>query len=92
MKRYAWLTLILTTAAMTACSQEPSAMLDACAALSKLTLPDTKNLKAERVEAGKFPAPATWRPSAADAEVYKLNWLCTSCSPISALAPSEWPT
>jgi hypothetical protein len=57
-----------------------------CAALAKLSLPATKNLKAEIVEAGKYPAPQSWRMSAEDAQVYKL--LPAFCRVTAELTPS----
>jgi hypothetical protein len=87
MKRYVWLTLILTAVAMTACSQEPAAKPDACTALSKLTLPDTKITKAERVAAGAFPPPNARGKTPAEIDTYKH--LPTFCRVTATLAPSK---
>jgi hypothetical protein len=57
-----------------------------CAGLMELNLPKTKIMKAEKVEAGAFPAPSLWRPSPADAEIYKR--LPVFCRIVAQLAPS----
>ena len=87
MKRYVWLTPILATAAMTACSQEPAAKPDACTALSKLSLPDTTITKAERVEAGAFPPPNARRETPAEIEIYQH--LPAFCHVKATLTPSK---
>ena len=91
MKRRAWLTPILSPIfvllAATAWSQEPSSSADSCAAVAKLTLPDTQITKAERVEAGAFSPPNARRETPAEIEIYQH--LPAFCRVVATLTPSK---
>ncbi len=86
MNRLAWSVLLCIASITTAHAQQSPAPSTKCADLAKLSLPNTRNLKAEMVEAGKFPAPESWRPSAQDAEVYKR--MPAFCRVTAELTPS----
>jgi len=86
MKRLAWFVLILSIFAA-AQSQTPAPQpgpasgptADSCKALIKLTLPNTKFVQAEQVEAGAFPNPTppmNGRSAAADATYKGLPPFC----------------
>jgi hypothetical protein len=87
MKRQACLALIFTALALQAWSQEPSSSADSCAALAKLTLPDTQITKAERIETETFPPPNARGKTPVEIETYKH--LPAFCRVTATLTPSK---
>jgi feruloyl esterase len=85
MNRSAWSGFVLVLLVSGAWGQESGLSKASCAGLAKLTLPNTKIMLAEQVEAGAFP-PRAPLPGAAPTQIYPQ--LPAFCRVVAEVAPS----
>src|SRR5260370_9393789 len=85
MNRSAWSGFVLVLLVSGAWGQESGLSKASCAGLAKLTLPNTKIMLAEQVEAGAFP-PRAPLPGAAPTQIYPQ--LSAFCRVVAEVAPS----